>query len=69
VVSPLWPCRQVGGRIVSKRLQALIEAWAGTHVLIEAHADRVDPSHTVSHRIQESTRRFIHDTHLWHTDD
>ncbi|KAL1521490.1 hypothetical protein AB1Y20_021152 [Prymnesium parvum] len=42
---------QVGGRLVSKRVGALLRRGA-THVLLEAHADRVDPEHTVTHRLQ-----------------
>ena len=37
---------------MSKRLQSLIDAWAADHVLVEEHADRMDPSFSVSHRIQ-----------------
>ena len=37
---------------MSKRLQSLIDAWVASHILVEEYADRMDPSFSVSHRIQ-----------------
>jgi 2-succinyl-5-enolpyruvyl-6-hydroxy-3-cyclohexene-1-carboxylate synthase len=42
---------QVGGRLVSKRLQSLIST-STTHIMIEEHGERMDPSHSVTHRLQ-----------------
>jgi len=43
---------QVGGRLVSKRLQALVASARTAHVLIEQHNERMDPDHCVTHRLQ-----------------
>ena len=42
---------QVGGRLVSKRVQEFV-ATATEHVLIEEHGERSDPHHSVTHRLQ-----------------
>ena len=42
---------QVGGRLVSKRLQAAV-ASSSTHIMVEEHGERMDPSHCVTHRLQ-----------------
>lgn len=42
---------QVGGRLVSKRLQSLI-ATSVTHIMLEEHGERMDPSFSVTHRLQ-----------------
>lgn len=41
---------QVGGRITSKRLLGLLRR-SSVHVLLEAHGDRSDPEHSVTHRL------------------
>ena len=47
---------QVGGRLVSKRLQALVASSSRAHVMIEEHGERMDPDHSVTHRLQVSSR-------------
>ena len=43
---------QVGGRLVSKRLQALVTSASTAVVMIEQHGERMDPDHCVTHRLQ-----------------
>ena len=43
---------QIGGRLVSKRLQALVAAASDVHIVVDEHGDRADPSHSVTHRLQ-----------------
>ena len=41
----------VGGRLVSKRLQALVERRSVACVMVDSHAERHDPAHCVTHRL------------------
>lgn len=43
---------QVGGRLVGKRLQALVASSSTAHVLVEEHGERMDPDCSVTHRLQ-----------------
>jgi len=51
---------QVGSRLVSKRLQALLASTSVVHVVLEEHGDRSDPSHSVTHRVQGSIPSLLH---------
>ena len=42
---------QVGGRLVSKRLQALVASASTALVQVDAHGERMDPDHCVTHRL------------------
>lgn len=43
---------QIGGRLVGKRLQALVSSSSVAHILVEEHGERMDPDCSVTHRLQ-----------------
>lgn len=47
---------QVGGRLVSKRLQALVSSATTAVVMLEQNGERMDPNHCVTHRLQVRCR-------------
>ena len=52
---------QVGGRIVSKRLQHYLDHNnANAHFFIDDHSDRLDPGCIVTHRIETQLTPFLH---------
>jgi len=50
---------QVGSRLVSKRLQALVASASTMHVVVEEHGERTDPSHSATHRLQGSIASLL----------
>lgn len=51
---------QIGGRLVSKRLQALVAAASTAVIFVEQHGERMDPDHCVTHRLQGDMPSLLH---------
>lgn len=50
---------QIGSRITSKRVEMFLEScFPSSHILVDSHPCRHDPSHVVTHRIQTSVAEF-----------
>ena len=51
---------QIGGRLISKTLEQLLQTRAGlTHLMIDDHPERSDPGLCVTHRIESEVEIFI----------
>jgi len=63
-MSPAFSRMQVGGRLVSKRLQALKASASAMHIVVEEHDERMDPEHSVTHRLQGAIASILGALHV-----